>query len=420
MLEGNYNTSFDQPFCVQVPKPWFCNSDDVESGLEVECERGGEAAHALPFDHYRYSFSSAYVERSYFVILSFFLAVLCWQVYHAERKVASLMTQYITPAAQVAGDVNADMDTGGDTDADTATNANLSGGVRDENTGLLRLPANKRNVFHLKDEEQITLEEVIRLKEFNDTKIIALQALLYLMFFPIIWTPGIIIDKRAQTHPYDTLYNSVLLFLSCSDGFFVLGLFLIHKIHNLRRVDNNISICDAIGQILQNGGGHDSCVVTSMHLVKAYDETKKRHSDYTMEGYGEGEGEDSNDISFTAPPSLSFSFLRHPAPKASTRLFSDMSFTNDITSSYGAASSKFAGSSKMMSQSSLGSIPTYWDGESIDSNDLLSYPSQENVSVEVGGEGGIEGAIYQKSLSDSAKYHTNLKACHEEEQEDDL
>jgi hypothetical protein len=191
-----------------------------------------------------------------------------------------------------------------------------------------------------------------------------------------------------------------------------LGLFLIHKICNLRRVDNNISICDAIGQILQNGGGHDSCVMTSMHLVQAYDETKKRHNDYTMD--------DSNDISLTTSPPLSFSFLRHPAPKASTRLFSDMSFTNDITPSYGATSSKFAGSSKMMSQSSLGSIPSYWDGESIDSNDLLSYPSQENASAEVRREGGIEGAIYQTSLSDSAKYHTNLEACHEEEQEDDI
>ena len=370
VFQGNYNTSFNQPFCMPAPKPWFCDNDDNNG---VECVRGGEINYGCYYELY-----NLIVARVTFVIFG----LLCWLVYDSERQVVSLMNQYST-VRQVRGDGSS----GGRTnhqEGRSAISFNWTRSLNKNGIGFFRLPIAGTTVLQLRNGEEMSMEDALKVQQYNDTKIIALQVILYVLLYflsPISYT---ILMKRqiSGAHPSQMPFDSLLLSLSLLDGGFYLFMFMFHKVRNLKRCDNNLHTWKAIRQIFRNGGADDTFVMTRMHIVMHYHDSRSSTSidysgdddsdDSTTEKYGE-----NRDSSSTSAPSLSFSFLR-PAVHEESIPFCDSSNNNDIIS-YGGASCNI-GSSAMASRS-LGPL-SYYDFDNEPNNDdisnLLSYASQDH------------------------------------------
>ena len=268
-LNGDYNTSFDLPTCQLVPRPWFCDSDEVNLN-NVPCDRWGK--HQIKVDTTSYLSFPTNLFTTSISVCFFLLSLVCCRVYHAERQMKLYMKSNKNknnqsnntdiPGTQSINDHREQEEKQDEEDGSTGPQTKQQQHPsRDSTATSRRIWWNGKN---------ISKTEMKRIQhQFNDTKVIALQAIFYLLILCLSLGSWIVLSRSQQTHPSSIIFNSTLLFVTSAEGFYTLVIFMFHKVYNIKRSYSHahLSVWEAIIQIFKNGGTDDSFVMSRMHLI---------------------------------------------------------------------------------------------------------------------------------------------------------
>ncbi|GFH43801.1 predicted protein [Chaetoceros tenuissimus] len=147
------------------------------------------------------------------------------------------------------------------------------------------------------------------------SRIVAFQAMLYILSFFIIYMPAAIALSSNEVEEGAGVYSRI--FLQNFEGFFILCIFLYHKIHNMRRSKkrSDMPICEALSVVLFSGEHHDDICLENFTMVQLeIDDVRERRvammeaammeiemDEITDDKAGSVEAEKYEGISFASP-----------------------------------------------------------------------------------------------------------------------
>jgi hypothetical protein len=401
LLQDNYNPSIVTPWCIISPKPWFCTN---ENNNGVECIRG-----VSPSNTTGYIYDSKFLSKalSIFMIWRFLcLGLLCWMVYRTERQIAKLIEQEYDDMKRRRSTMHCD--------SVSSSWIPLSSKV-----DMDELQGGKVQRGQLKciesGQEEVSMQELTQIKkdQYTETKIIASQAMLYILSSVLTNYTLVIFFSLPDVK---ILYKSEMLVLTSLEGLYNLLIFTFHKVYKLKRCNRNISFLAAMKQIFRNGGvHHDSLVISSMAIV-----SQQSSSNNDLDGNEGGFLFDDNydDSSKLTESATEQSKIFHMKRTSSTRgPFPFYNSTSIASCSLFDVSNKVGSSA--MSRNSIGSSFSYLDNDFIydesgqqsdDENTSLFSSSPPHQSKE---------DKNQKQSSPLAAYKENLGILQLVSEEDD-
>jgi hypothetical protein len=383
LFKGAYNVSIDQPYCLVSPKPWFCKNNNNGG---VECIRGG-SVNEMFFDHKHMIFEYTLILMTW---RFFCLAIICWKVYVVENKHASIIEKYCSELA---------------TTGHNTMNSGPASRVL-KRFGKIFLHGRKQDrLVRLEGGQIISMEELIQngADQYKETKIIALQAMLYIAASILVQLTLIIMDSLPETQ---IRYKSVMLALSSLEGMYNLLIFTFHKVYNLQRCDNNLSFSEAMKVIL-NGEAQDSFVITSMKIVSQECASNASNND----GYDIGslyDTDDNNELVENADEVTPLFTTRRDFPKPSSlRLLNNTSSDCEESSARISSKELFGSSLSYVATSTL----SYFSKEQNDEEDIsISFPSLHQSKYQ---------HQYQRKTMQNTDSHENLQLLKEFNQVDE-
>ncbi|GFH43802.1 hypothetical protein CTEN210_00275 [Chaetoceros tenuissimus] len=202
------------------------------------------------------------------------------------------------------------------------------------------------------------------------SRIVALQATLYILSFFIIYIPTVIALATDGVEEGAGVYSRI--FLTNFEGFFILCIFLYHKVHNMRRSKkrSDMSICEALSVIFFSGENHDDVFLENLSMVQLeIDDVRERRAAMMEAAMMEIEMDEITDEKAGSVEAEKYEGLSFASPAASYNL-------GDAVSSVGVSFAPESLGASVPSRST--NTPQYYKYQSSKENESIgvSLPSQ--------------------------------------------